>query len=190
MSRTRYLAQAGAIAALHAAFTLVMVQSPLAYGPVQLRLSEALMVLAFVTPAAVPGLTLGNALANLSLLQFGPLALLDVVFGSLGTLLAAVWIRRFRDRPLLALAGPVVTNALIVPAYLPFILEGAGFDVLSDFYRLPTGGESFAGNWLAMYAFGVVGVALGQAVVVYALGLPLLAALKRLGLAADAPRDR
>lgn len=186
MSRTRYVAQAGAIAALHAALTFLVVQSPLGYGPVQLRLSEVLMVLAFLTPAAVPGLTLGNAVANGFLLpQLGPFALLDVVFGSLGTLLAALWIRRFRDRTLLALAGPVVANALIVPAYLPFILQAAGIEVLAGYYEVPFLKVNVAGRWLAMYLFGVVAVAAGQAVVMYGLGLPLLVVLRRLRLPQD-----
>jgi uncharacterized membrane protein len=179
MSRTRYVAQAGVIAAVYAAFTLVVIQNPLGYGPVQFRLSEALTVVACFTPAAIPGLWIGVAAANSFMIsQFGVLGLLDVVFGSLATLLGAMWTWRFRERRLLALAGPVVANALIVPAYLPALLSQlAGL----DFYRVPILGIDVSGAFLPMYLFGVVTVGLGQALVVYGLGLPLLGALKRLG---------
>lgn len=177
MSRARYIAQAGVIAALYAALTLLVVQNPFGYGPVQLRVSEAVTVVACLTPAAVPGLWVGSVAANAFMVtQVGAIGLLDVVFGSLGTLVGAAWTWRHRERPVLALAGPVVANALIVPAYLPVMLAGLGF------YRVPVLGLDVEGSWLGMYAFGVVAVGLGQALVVYGLGLPLLLALKRLGL--------
>ncbi|MDO8879705.1 MAG: QueT transporter family protein [Coriobacteriia bacterium] len=177
--RTRSIAQAGVIGAVYAALTLVVIQSPLGYGPVQIRLSEAVTVVACLTPAAIPGLWIGTAVANAYLAtQFGILALLDVVFGSVASLLGAVWAWRHRDRPGIALAGPVVANALIVPAYLPLMLSGlAGL----DYYRIPALGIDASGAWWAMYLFGVVAVGFGQAVVVYGLGLPLLRLLKRLG---------
>lgn len=179
MKTTRYVARAGVIAAVYAAMTLLVLQAPaqLAWGLVQFRVSEALTVLAMFTPAAVPGLWLGAVAANSFLLtQVGPLALWDVVFGSLGTLLGAAWTWRFRRRPLLALAGPVAANALIVPAYLPVLLRGLGL------YRVPLLGIDLEGAWLPMYLFGVASVGLGQAVVVYGLGWPLYSALRRLGL--------
>lgn len=179
MHRTTYIAQAGVIAAVYAAFTLLVLQMPsqLGWGPIQLRVSEAITVLALVTPAAIPGLALGSLAANSFMVaQIGPVALLDVVFGSLATLIGAAWSWRFRERRALALAGPVVSNALIVPAYLPAMLMGLGF------YRIPLVGLDLEGSWLAMYIFGVVCVGVGQAVVVYALGWPLLSALERSGI--------
>lgn len=182
MSRTRHIAQAGVIAAIYAAFTLVAIQTPLGYGPVQLRVSEAITVLACLTPAAVPGLWAGTLIANAWMLSsMGALGLLDVVFGSLATLAGAAWTWRERARPARALAGPVVANALIVPAYLPVML-GAVAGV--DFYQIEALGIDASGSWIAMYLFGVVTVGVGEAVVVYGLGLPLLAALRRLGVAA------
>ncbi|MDY0340892.1 MAG: QueT transporter family protein [Coriobacteriia bacterium] len=181
LSRTHHIAQAGVVAAVYAAFTLVVIQTPLGYGPVQLRLSEALVVVACLTPAAVPGLWAGTLLANAWMLSsMGVLGLLDVVFGSLATLLGAMWTWRYRRRPTLALAGPVISNALIVPAYLPVMLAGV---VGVDFYRFEVLGLDASGTWLAMYLFGVVAVGLGEAIVVYGLGLPLLVALRRLGAA-------
>lgn len=172
------MAQAGIIAAVHAALTLAVLQMPaqLGWGPVQLRLSEALTVVALFTPAAVPGLALGTALANASLLaQVGPVGLLDVVFGSLATLLGAWWTWRFRRRTLIALAGPVVTNALIVPAYLPVLLAALGFA------QEPLLGIDVGSGWLALYLAGVVTVAVGQALVIYGLGLPLALLIRRTG---------
>src|SRR5450759_1811332 len=102
------VAQAGVIAAAYAALTYLLLQLPggIAWGFVQLRLSEALTVVACITPAAIPGLALGSALANLSsVASLGAAGWLDVVFGSLGTLLGAAWSWRFRERTALALAG-------------------------------------------------------------------------------------
>jgi len=178
--RTRRVAHAGVIAAVYAALTLVVIQSPLGFGPVQFRLSEAVTVVACLTPAAIPGLWIGVLVANAFMItQFGVLALFDVVFGSAATLLGAWWTWRHRERPVLALAGPVVANALIVPAYLPLMLEGA---TGVNFYRIPALGVDMSGAWWTMYLFGVVAIGVGQAVVVYGLGLPLLSALKRLGV--------
>ena len=173
---TRSVAQAGVIAAVHAAVTLAVLQMPaqLGWGPVQLRISEALTVLALFTPAAIPGLALGTGIANASLVaQLGPVGLLDVVFGSLGTLIGAWWTWHFRGRLLVALAGPVVANALIVPAYLPVLLTALGLGQESLFGLDPASG------WLAAYIIGVVVIFAGQAVVIYGLGVPLALFLQR-----------
>jgi uncharacterized membrane protein len=170
-------ARAGMIAAVYAALTvlcLTLLQG-LAWGPVQLRLSEAVCVLALLTPAAVPGLAIGCVIANLlgiALTGSGALGLLDVVFGSLATLLGALWMRRFREHTGLALLGPVLANALIIPAYLPVILAAFGF------YTIPFTSIDLAGSWPLMYLFGFVAIGLGEALVIYALGLPLLRALR------------
>lgn len=175
---TRFIAQTGVIAAAYAAFTLValLFLGGLAWGPVQFRVSEALCVLAMFTPAAVPGLTIGCVLANLiniALSGTGMLGLLDVVFGSLATLLGALWMRRFRRKPLLALAGPVIFNALVVPAYLPLLLQGLGF------YTIPFTSISLDGLYLPMYLFGLISTGVGEAVILYVLGYPLYRALSR-----------
>jgi len=182
VSRTRYIAQAGIIAAVYAALTLLVVQvgGVFSWGPIQFRPSEAVTVLAAFTPAAIPGLWLGAVIANaFSVTQVGAIGLLDVVFGSLGSLLGAVWTWRFRKRVALALAGPVIANALIVPAYLPFMLKALGG---LDMYRFL--GVDAGGAWIAMYLFGVVTVGVGEALVVYVPGLLLLLALRSLKLPA------
>jgi uncharacterized membrane protein len=182
VSRTRYVAQAGIIAAVYASLTLLVVQvgGVFSWGAIQLRPSEAVTVLAAFTPAAIPGLWLGAVIANsFSVTQVGAIGLLDVVFGSLGSLLGAVWTWRFRKRIPLALAGPVIANALIVPAYLPFMLKALGG---LDMYRFL--GVDARGAWIAMYLFGVASVGVGEALVVYVPGLLLLLALRSLKLPA------
>ena len=62
---TRYLVQAGMIAALYVALTYLSNALGLAYGMVQFRLSEALCILPLFTPAAVPGLAVGCIVGNL-----------------------------------------------------------------------------------------------------------------------------
>jgi uncharacterized membrane protein len=115
---SRFLVRAALYAALYAVLTLAPGLNALAYGQVQFRVSEALMVFACVDPAAVPGLTLGTALGNLG----SPMFLVDVVFGSLLTLLAAALMRRIGPR-FAALAVPVVVNGLGVAALLAVVLQ-------------------------------------------------------------------
>lgn len=178
--RTRTIAHAGVIAAVYAALTLFVIQTPLGYGPIQLRISEALTVLACLTGAAVPGLWMGAVVANAFMLsQFGVLGLFDVVLGGAATLLGAWWTWHHRERVAVALAGPVVANALIVPAYLPLMLGGAAG---VDFYSIQALGIDASAAWWSMYLFGVVTVGLGEAAVVYLIGLPLLLLLKASGV--------
>ena len=177
-ARSRYVAQAGLIAALYAVATLIAIVflQTLAWGPVQFRISEALCAVALLTPAAVPGLTIGCAIANLAAMVItgtGALGLLDVVFGSAATFLGAAWCWKMRSRPMLALLGPVVANAVIVPAYLPILLQGLGY------YTVPFTTISLDGMYIYMYAFGLVSTGIGEAVVMYVLGRPLALALLR-----------
>ena len=176
LERSERITHIAVIAALYAATTLacMLFLGGLAWGPVQFRLSEALCVLALFTPEAIPGLALGCAIANLvniPLSGVGMLGLLDVVFGSLASAIGAAVCWRLRDRPALAVLGPVLANALIVPAYLPLMLQGLGF------YTIPFTSISLDGASLPMYLFGIVATGIGEAVVIYVLGLPLAHAL-------------
>ena len=103
----RSLCLSAVIAALYAALTLLL--APISYGPIQLRLSEALTLLPMLLPQAVPGLFVGCLIANL---YTGMLT--DIIFGSLATLIAAIGTYLLRKKPLLAAACPVVSNGLIV----------------------------------------------------------------------------
>ena len=183
--KSTYLARTGIIAALYAALTLVCLTAlgGLAWGPVQFRLSECVCVLALFLPEAVPGLFIGCIIANLiniPLSGVGLLGLFDVCFGSLATLLAALWIRKFRNNLFVALLGPVIFNALIVPAYLPILCSGFGF------YTIPFTTIDVEGAYPLMYLFGLVATGIGEAVVVYVLGIPLAKALANTSIAKQA----
>ena len=125
-------------------------------GPFQCRLPEALCVLPFLFPATVPGLFIGCLITNL-MSTVGPL---DIVFGSLATLLAAVWTARTRSR-LLAPLPPVVCNGIIIGAMIAWYEVGFG-----------------PGFWTAFAFYGVT-VALGELLACYVLGSLLLTALPR-----------
>ena len=177
-ARTQRIVRVAVIAAAYAALTLIalLFLGSLAWGPVQFRVSEALCVLALFTPEAIPGLALGCAIANVAnivLSGTGMLGMLDVVFGTLATALGAWFTWRNRRHPALALLGPVIANALIVPAYLPLMLQGIGF------YTIPFTNIALDGAYPAMYLFGLVATGAGEAVVMYVLGLPLFRALSR-----------
>lgn len=176
--KSNYLARVGVIAAVYAACTLIalLFLGSLAWGPIQFRVSEALCVLALFTPAAIPGLTLGCVIANVMNIIIsgtGMLGMLDVVFGSLATFAGALFTWKMRRHPLVALAGPVLANALIVPAYLPLLLQGVGF------YTIPFTTISLDNSWLFMYLFGLVTTGVGEAVIMYVLGYPLARSLAK-----------
>lgn len=114
-SKLQYVVFSSLIAALYAGLTFI---NPLSFGQVQLRISEVLTILAAVTPAAIPGLTVGCLIANFA--SFMPL---DTVFGTMATLLAALtaWMLRgirIKGYPVLSAMTPVVFNAIIIGAQL------------------------------------------------------------------------
>ena len=112
--QTREIAFGGMIAALYVVLTFVAQAFGLASGAIQVRFSEALCLLPCLTPAAVPGLTVGCVLANL-LTGCAPW---DVVFGSLATLIGAIGTRMMKDKPMLSWILPVLSNTIIVPIVL------------------------------------------------------------------------
>ncbi len=158
---THYLAQSAVIAALYAAATYLSAAFSLAYGPIQFRLSEALTVLAVLTPAAIPGLTVGCAIGNIS----SPMGIWDVIFGAAATLLSAVCARalrnvQFKKLPILSSSMPVLFNAVIV-----------GLEIV---LLTPTDGAK-----LTAFLISALEVGAGELVVCLALGLPLYSALRR-----------
>ena len=118
---THQLAIAGVIAALYAVLAYFASVFGIAYGPIQCRFSEALCVLPFLFPAATPGLFVGCLVANL----LSPYGALDIIFGSLATLLAAVCTRRLRDKFWLAALMPVLFNGVIVGTVVHFCYSPA-----------------------------------------------------------------
>ena len=165
----RFLTQAAMIAALYAVLTYAAAAVNLAYGAVQFRFSEALTVLPVFTPAAIPGLAVGCFLANLG----SPLGLVDWIFGTGATLLAAVgtWMARkiqIKGVPVLAPLPPVIANVVLVGFELS-CLSSAGTFALGNF------------TWAAFGA-SALSVGIGELVICYALGLPLLLVLRKTGV--------
>lgn len=113
-SKTLFITQAAIIAALYVVLTLLANALGLANYPIQLRFSEALTILPFFTPAAIPGLFLGCLLSNL----LTGAIVWDVVFGSLATLLGAVGTYLLRRVKWLAPMPPIAANTIIVPLVL------------------------------------------------------------------------
>ena len=131
-----FLTQAALIAAVYV--VLCVVFAPISYGEVQVRVAEALVILPFFTPAAIPGLFVGCFLSNL----IGGSIILDVVCGSLATLLGAVGSYYLRKSKILVLLPPIVANSLIVPFVLRY---GYGVPLPIPFMMLTVGiGEVIA----------------------------------------------
>ena len=116
-SKPAFLAQSALIAALYIALTLLSQLLGIASGAIQLRLSEALTVLPFFTPAAVPGLFVGCMLANL----LTGCAIWDVVFGSIATLIGAIGTYLLRKKRFLAAIPPILANMAILPFVLLYV---------------------------------------------------------------------
>ncbi|MCQ2469778.1 MAG: QueT transporter family protein [Ruminococcus sp.] len=118
-NKVQYISHGALIAALYVALTYVSAASGLASGAVQLRLSEALTVLPLFTPAAVPGLTVGCFLANLTT-GCSPW---DIVGGTLATFLGAIGTYKLKNVPYAGAVPPVVSNTVIIPLLLRFAYQ-------------------------------------------------------------------
>lgn len=108
------MVHAAMIAALYVVLTFLANSLGLASSAIQIRFSEALTVLPYFTPAAIPGLFAGCLLSNI----LTGCALPDIVFGSLATLIGAVFTRKIRKYKWLAPVPPILANAVIVPFVL------------------------------------------------------------------------
>lgn len=149
---TRKMLRAALIAAVYVALCLLL--APAAYGPVQVRVAEALALLPVLCPEAVAGLAVGCFFANL----LGGMPL-DMLVGTAATLLAAVCTRqlrhvRWRGLPLAAAVPPILFNAVFIGAELSFLLLPAGTGAGLWLLNMATVG---AGQLISC---GVLGVAL------------------------------
>ena len=129
-NQTLFLTQAAMIATIYVVLTGIAAGFDLANGAIQVRFSEALTVLPFFTPAAVPGLTIGCLLSNI--LFSGNI--FDIIFGTLATLIGAVGTRMLRKSRWLCSIPPIISNALIIPPVLTFayhIPGGIPFQMLT-----------------------------------------------------------
>ena len=114
--KTSRLVKGAMIGAIYVALTFIANTFGLASRAIQVRLSEVLCVLPVFFPEAVPGLWLGCFLANL-LTGCAPM---DIIFGSVATLIGAYGTMKLKDRPFLLYLPPIVSNAVIVPFVLKF----------------------------------------------------------------------
>lgn len=124
------MTQGALIAALYVVLTFIANLLGIASGVIQIRFSEALTVLPFFTPAAIPGLGIGCLLANL----LTGCAAWDVVFGTLATLIGAVFTYLLRRWKWAAPIPPIVANMAIVPFVLQLVYgaeESWGFLVVT-----------------------------------------------------------
>lgn len=95
------------IAGVYAVLTLAI--SPLAYSEIQFRLSEVIVFLAFYNRRYIPGLAVGCILANL----FSPMGMLDIVFGTISTLIVCIAMYLIKNRYLAATVGAIITGLII-----------------------------------------------------------------------------
>ncbi len=175
---TRRIAFAGILAALYTVVTLIelLIYPELPYAAVQFRIAEALAVLCCFTPAAIPGMVIGCVVSNF----FSPVGAWDIVIGSFATLLASV-VTWFMSRSLRTMEHSTSKAAkdkklslrkllvvLLVP--LPTILFNAFIVGAEITLVYPAEGEAF---WTA-YGANALSVGLGEAAVLYVLGVPLL----------------
>ena len=108
------LVQAAMIAALYIVLTFIANALGLANQAIQVRFSEALTILPYFTPAAIPGLLVGCLLSNL----LTGCALPDIIFGSLATVVGAFFTYKLRKYKWLAPIPPIAANAIVVPFVL------------------------------------------------------------------------
>ena len=151
--RVRFITLSATIAALYVVLTLISAVFGLSSGAIQIRISEALCVLSFFTPAAIPGLTIGCLISNL----LTGANLLDVVFGTLATFIGVIGGYYLRKRKWLITLPTVLANTIIIPLV---IVYGFGVTDMS----------------LPLIAFTVC---LGELISATLLGSALLSVLKR-----------
>ena len=145
-----FMVHSAMIAAIYVVITMSF--SAISFGPVQFRISEALCILPYFTPAAIPGLFLGCFLSNF---LYGAAAL-DVICGSIATLLGAIGSYALRKNKWLVCIPPIVANMAIIPWVL----------------RFAYGSEE-------MIAYATVTVGIGEILAVGVLGNLLLVTLDR-----------
>ena len=154
-----YVVQAAVIAALYVVLTLLANALGLSSYSIQVRFSEALCILPFFTPAAIPGLWIGCLTANL---MTGAI-IWDIVFGSIATLIGAVGTYLLRKHKFACTLPPVIANMVIVPWVLRY---GYGFKTVYN-----------GVDW--SIPFNVVTVGIGEIISVCILGSLLLKVLNK-----------
>lgn len=123
MKRTKNITFAALTAGLYVVLTLIASMMGLSNGVIQIRFSEALTILPVFSPSAIPGLTLGCMIANV----IGGAHIFDVIFGSIATLIGAVFTYVLRKNKYLSVLSPIISNTVIIPFILSYVyhFEGA-----------------------------------------------------------------
>ena len=148
--KIRTIAKTGVVAAIYCAATLAL--APISYGIIQLRVSEALTVLPMFSKKWIYGLTLGCLVSNYIGMAFsGSAGIIDVIFGTLATFLAALCSYLARKNKWLVPLFPMLFNGIIVGGYLHFLV----FNQVNIF--------------LCMLFVGI-----GEGIVTYVLGIPII----------------
>lgn len=153
-TKTRMITMGAAIAALYVVLTLIANAFGLANYAIQVRFSEALTILPFFTPVAIPGLFVGCILSNV---LTGAMPL-DVVFGSIATLIGAVltyvFAKKFPNLKWLAPIPPIVSNTIIVPLILAYVYK---FEGSIPYFMLTVGiGEIISCGLLGMILLSAI----------------------------------
>jgi uncharacterized membrane protein len=113
--RILFMTQSAMIAAIYVVLTVLF--APFGFGEIQVRIAESLTILPLFTPAAIPGLFIGCMIGNI----IGGAILPDIIFGSLATLIGALFTYLLRKQnKYLAPIPPIIANTVIVPLVLRY----------------------------------------------------------------------
>lgn len=164
----RKITTAAVVGAAYAALTILI--APIAYGPIQMRITEAMCILPFFIPSTAWGLFIGCMIANLA----SSAGILDVVFGSLATLLSSLCVARM-GRSYREAGSRLGVPACAAACFMPVLFNGPIVGAVLAATLTPTA------FWAGFATFGLQ-VAFGEAVVMYLLGLPLMGVLPRIRL--------
>ncbi len=161
--KTAFIVEAAIISAIYVCLTYLSSFLGIAYGNIQFRFSEAMTILPVLTPAAIPGLTIGCFLSNLS----SPYGIVDIICGTAATLLAAILSYctrkiRIKDLPILSSFFPVIANSTIIGLEITILMP-----------------EGFKLNAFLLFALQI---AIGETAMCVGLGLPLYSTTKKINI--------
>ena len=144
-----FMTQSAMIAAIYVVLTVLF--APFGFGQIQVRIAEALTVLPYFTPAAIPGLFIGCLIGNI----IGGAIIPDIIFGSLATLIGACFTYLLRKRSkFLAPVPPILANTIVVPLILYYAY---GLNLPIPFMMLTVGiGEIISCGVLGMILLSAV----------------------------------
>lgn len=149
----KLIAESAIIAALYAALTWLL--APISYGAIQFRLSEVLILLVVIKPRYALAMIIGCFVANIP----STLGWYDMIFGTFATAVAVIPMTKIKKLPIAAIL-PVISNGFIIALEL-----GIAFDMLDP----------------AAFWFNVLTIALGEAAVLYVIGIPVMYFIKKSG---------